>query len=308
MQADRASGLQMYSQGIVAKDKPFGTDIIEVTPIEEFSGVKGRLADASITSNTSMKDASGNSIKGNVKGGFTIKAKWLPGDTGGNRQTAPDVIEGETVDIYRFADTQDYYWKPSFREPTLRRREHVVYTYSNLPSGHAAYDLDTSYWAVVSTIKKIVALHTSSNDGEPFSYDAKFDTKSGFFIITDDIGNSIEINSKSKTITIKTSEGAVATLEKSKISLKAPDGVSIDGGSSVSNKASEISNESSSFSVDSSDTTLGSSALKINTDSMSINGKESLPNVMNLDQLYADVEENRQRIIRIEQHLGLMWP
>lgn len=304
MQADRVSGLRLYSQGIVAKDKAFGTDIIEVTPIEEFSGVKGRLADASVTSNTTMKDASGNTIKGSIKGGFTIKAKWIAGDTGGNRQTAPDVIEGETVDIYRFADTQEYYWKPSFREPALRRREHVVYTYSNLPSGHAAYDLDTSYWAVISTIKKIVSLHTSSNDGEPFSYDAKFDTKSGFFLLKDDIGNKIEVNSKSKTITIENSENSSVVLNNEKITISSPKSIGMST-EEVRINSQSISSTGGSFHIDSSATNMKSTELNITTDEMTFNGKSVKNEIYNLDSVYEKLEDHERRLRIIEVTLGL---
>lgn len=188
------SGFKFYSLGIVTVNKPRDSDFIEVDPIEEFSLDSGSLAPDSKKYNVSMPNQHGVSKGGKLSGGSVIKAKWVPFGHS-NRETPPDVVAGETVMIFSFADTQDYYWTTMMREPSLRRKEHVVYVFSNQPAPGPIYDLDTSYWLEVSTVEKRVRLHTSDNDGEACQYEIEINTKDGQFSLTDNIGNSLVLDS-----------------------------------------------------------------------------------------------------------------
>lgn len=188
------SKFKIYSIGIVAETKPEGTDLIKVVPNEVLPMLSGDIGEQETEYRTSAPNAKGVKKNNSVKGDAIIVAKWMP-DGNENQTSAPDVVKGETVKIYRFADTDEYYWTTVFREPTLRRLEHVLKSYSNLPSGQTAYDKDSSYWIEISTKQKHIHLHTSKNDGEAVAYDIRLDTRNGSFSIEDSAGNNIILDS-----------------------------------------------------------------------------------------------------------------
>ena len=119
----------------------------------------------------------------------------------------------------------------SFAEPELRRLEDVMYAYSNVKSGTNAYDKNTSYWVRYNTRDKYVHLHTAKNDGEPFIYDLKIDAAAGVVSVRDDVGNFIELNSSTNTISLKS---------LSVINLEAGKDVNIKAGSSINLSAPSI--------------------------------------------------------------------
>lgn len=199
MELSRTSGLKLYSLGIVTENKPHGTDLAKICPIEEFSLEEGEIKEDTRNLESSLPDINGIVKTAKIKGGAILEAKWIPWGNS-NRDTAPDVRKSETVLIYRFADTQDYYWDTVFREPELRRLEHVRYAFSNKPGGIDAYDSNTSYWMEYSTSEKRIKLHTSDNDGEACTYDFWFDTKAGIVRLEDGLGNFIELNSTAGTL------------------------------------------------------------------------------------------------------------
>jgi phage baseplate assembly protein gpV len=203
---DRVSGLVLYSLGIVVEDKPEGTDKIKVTPVEEISMADGLLADVKIKYDVNMPDHKGIKRQNAIEGDVSLIATWLPFGHS-NRITSPDVYRNETVMIFRMADTDQYYWTTIMREPSIRRLETVNYGFSNLydpPDGKKSFDKSTSYWLEVSTRHKYVHLHTANNDGEPFMYDLRIDTRVGTVTLTDDVGNNIILSSPDNKLTINT--------------------------------------------------------------------------------------------------------
>lgn len=194
MDTKKKSGLQLYSLGIVTEDKAEDEDMIKVSPIEEFSMEKGKLKEDDRKHKTSLPDKEGVIIQAKSEGGAVLDAKWIPYGNS-NRDTAPDVYKNETVLIFRFADTDEYYWDTVFREPSIRRLEKVKYVYSNQPAGLVPYGDDTSYWLLWDTRNKVVRLHTSDNDGEATTYDITIDTKYGELIIEDGMNNKIHLQS-----------------------------------------------------------------------------------------------------------------
>lgn len=228
------SELKIYSMGVVSEDKKTGSDLIKVAPMEKIPFFNGEISGQGEQYNVEAPDGSGVNRKSTSTSEATIVAKWVPFG-GSNRMSAPDVTAGETVVLFTFADTNDYFWTTIFREPKLRKLEKVLYAYSNTPSGQTAFDMTTSYWVEVDTIGKSVTLHTSKNDGEPFSYDIKLDTRNGNFSLKDNVGNTIGLDSKNSQITLE-------SLEKVSVSNKGGDSVSISSGK-VAIKSSSISIE-----------------------------------------------------------------
>ncbi len=206
MDIKRASDFNFYSIGVVTVDKLRNTTYIKVTPIENLSDVNGPLNNQTQTITSNSKDASNVSKQAMVKTDVTIYAKWLP-LSNSNRTTAPDVIKNETVMIYRYADSDDYYWTTMFDENNIRRLETVRYSYGNDPNPLVPYTGDTSYWLEVSTHDQIITLHTSNNNGESAKYDIIINTKKGMISIEDNLNNSYYLDSVNRKFTVNTGTG-----------------------------------------------------------------------------------------------------
>jgi hypothetical protein len=211
MLKDRESKLKLYSMGIVVADKHRGTDIIEIYPVEELPLVNGKIEDYKQDYKVSLPNAKGGNVSGNIKGGATIQAKWIPYGQN-NRVTPPDVIRNETVLIFKYADTDTYYWTTAFNEPGIRRQETVTYMYGNIPTPLIKFDKNTSYWFEVSTHDKSIKLHTSSNDGEACEYDIILDTGAGTFTLKDSLGNIVVLDSPGGNLTANINTLVTATV------------------------------------------------------------------------------------------------
>jgi len=211
---DVLSGLTLYSMGIVRVDKSRNSDYIDVIPIERLSMLDGDLngPDQSRVMKGNLPDHSGVIRTSEVTSENYLSAKWIPYG-GSNRISSPDVVKGETVLIFTYADTNDYYWTTVFREPSLRRLETVMHGYSDL-SGKGTFDKNSSYYMEVSTHDKYIHLHTSKSDGEPYEYDVVLDTENGSLTISDDINNRIVLNSELSTVDIVTNTSVNITTPK----------------------------------------------------------------------------------------------
>ena len=199
MQHKKQSGLVFYSIGIVIKTKLLTSNIIQVTPIEELHMADGPLAEQVYNYKTTLPNAQGVNITDTLKGDNIIQAEWYPnGDA--NRTTSPDVVMNESVKIYRYADTDKYYWTTMLSEPSIRRLETVRHSYGNLPDGLKAWDDSSSYWHEVSTHKQLIQLNTTRSNGEKYAYNISVNPGSGNITIKDDSGNSVIMDSSKGTI------------------------------------------------------------------------------------------------------------
>ena len=114
---ENSGGYRFYSLGIVVVDKEEGSDTITVTPIEDFSMELGELSSTDRKKESTTANSAGVKKTSNIEGGSTVEARWVP-LSNHNRDNAPDVYRSETVMLYKYADTQDYYWTTFFREPS----------------------------------------------------------------------------------------------------------------------------------------------------------------------------------------------
>ena len=210
------AGFRFYSLGIVTRDKEEGSDWIDVTPIEDFPMELGDLSESDRLRVSTMPNSSNVKKTARVQGGSVVRAKWVP-LSNPNRDNAPDVYRTETVMLYKYADTQDYYWSTVFREPRLRGRERVRISLSNKDAGGKPYDSETSYWLEVDTKYKLLQIHTSSNDGEPTSYDITLNTKEGIFSLVDELGNFIRLESVAGHLNVTTENSIEVNTKRYKI-------------------------------------------------------------------------------------------
>lgn len=220
------SKLKVFGMGIVVKDKPKFSDEVEVYIPEQMPYVSGKIADAKIEHKRTMVDSKGSEKTYEAEAVYTITASWLP-DGNDNQITAPDVYKNETVKVFRFGDSDKFFWKTSFREPKLRKQETVATMYSNQKDPKEEFDKKSSYWTQVDTRDKKWQLHTSKNDGEKCEYDAEIDTKEGLVTIKDDLGNKFNIDSGAAKITFLNSSNNSFVMEQGNTTSTTPDALSM---------------------------------------------------------------------------------
>ena len=189
------SKLRFFSMGVVAENKLLASKEIQVTPIEDTGFMDGPVTGLLSSVSAGGVDASGASYSSGVTTGAAITATWLSWSAT-NRLTAPDVRRGELVMVYQFGDQNKYWWSTVKDDNHFRRLETVIYGISATAQEDVALGKDNMYWFEWSTHKKVIHLHTSKANGEPFAYDIQLDLTNGAFTLTDDIGNTFQLGSK----------------------------------------------------------------------------------------------------------------
>lgn len=239
MSPDRESQLKLYSLGIVMENKADGSDQIKVYPVEELPFINGNISDFKDSMTSKSQNAKGVATTASATADAVLIARWFcPG--GSNRMTPPDVVKNETVQIYRYADTDEYYWTTIFREPELRRLETVCYMFGNLPDGLTAFDKSSSYWFEISTKNKNITVKTTKSNNEPYEYTINLDTQNGNLVIQDDIGNIITFDSPSATISAVNSHGASISMSGDNLDIYIPGTIKVTSGGSSTWDASDF--------------------------------------------------------------------
>ena len=225
--APQMSKLRFYSLGIIAENKKLSSKEVEVTPIEEMPMLDGELAPVATDYNAKAVDSLGSNYEATVEATTTIKAKWLALG-GGNRITAPDVRRGEMVMLYKFGDTDKYFWMTQNEDLKLRKLETVIYAFSATTNEGAEMNAETFYFIEISTHKKLITLHTSKDNGEPFSYDIQLNTAEGKLVITDDTDNFIMLDSAERRIQLKNVDGSEYDMVKTNLTVNIPEKITFN--------------------------------------------------------------------------------
>lgn len=227
-QLDDTSNYRLLSIGIVAEDKVDDSKFIEVYPIESLPFFSGELNTETAELIYSGTDDAGNDYTVKLNAGITVKAGWT-GST--NRRTSPNVRKGEQVELWTVGDTEEYFWRSMGRDDILRRREKVVWTWNASKETTAVdIEIDSSnhYSVTMDTINKVVALHTSKDNGEVASWDIELDTAEGIFTVADDAGNACQMVSLAKKITILNGDGSYLTVDRKTIRAYSDDLIQMD--------------------------------------------------------------------------------
>lgn len=234
-----AKGLHVFDVGVVAVDKEMNSHEITVIATGNNHMFNDEVSETEKESRITSKDGNGTPIPMDSKTSQTLTASWLAMGSGGNRVTPPNVRKGEAVTIWRYGDTNDYYWEKHYTELELRRLEEVLYLFGGTSAIGEKLTTDNSYWTLISTIGKLIQLHTSRSNGEPFGWDFKIDTARGVFSITDNVGITYTLDASTGTVTTD-SENAI--IENTK--------------SSTENTETKTINASSSTTIDTPETTV----------------------------------------------------
>lgn len=214
----QSSGMRLFSMGIAAENKALDSVELQCWPCELLPMLDGELAPNAQTLQSEGIDGAGNMYTSQVQSDTVVTASWLSLET--NRITPPDVRRGEQVLIWQYGDSDKYYWTSMGRDDRLRRKETLIYAYSNIPDesqDHGSLNANNSYMFELSTHNKTITFYTNKNDQEPFAYVLQLDTENGNVIVTDDVGNYIQLDSINTCIELTNKDGTSLKLDKKNI-------------------------------------------------------------------------------------------
>lgn len=239
----QSSKLTPYSHGYAVANKEPGSKFLMVLPAEHFSAIDGEVNSVVSKAETQGKDPNGKVYTTSSNPSNGISAEWLPFGT--NRLTAPDIRRKERVLLYRFADTDKYYWTELGLDDHLRKLETVIYVFNADPETSSTNEIDINkcYFLEISTRTRQVTFQTSKANGEPFRYVTQFDTASGHFGLADDAGNFIELDSKNTELRVKNRDGSYFELTKKIISAYAPDVLNLTAANTMNLKTQTLNIE-----------------------------------------------------------------
>lgn len=231
----QASCFKSVSLGIVAENKKMSdakgkiNRVVMVTPIEDLSMTNGEIRSNPEQLEASGTDVSGKAYSTSVPVDQVVEATWVPFLS--NRLTPPDVRRGERVRLWRSGDADKYYWSTMGLDDNLRKLETVIFAFSaTTDESQVDLDLNNCYYFEVSTHNKSITIQTSSSNGEPFRYTAQINAAEGAFLIEDDIGNSIELDSPENRICLENADDSKVELKGGKIAIVANEEVSLTVG------------------------------------------------------------------------------
>lgn len=186
---------------LVVKDNTAGEDVIEVWPYELLPFEDNDVSKNNVKQEQDVVDIYGAKKKVSIDRQSKLEARWYPTTDG--RQTPPNVVNGETVEIYQYGQDDEYRWVSGGRQPELRRLEHVVHAYSNLKTGRVAFDGTSSYGWTISTREKYIRFWTRMSDGEKHEYQWLIDTDKSKILLHDNVGNLFGLHSETSDVYIR---------------------------------------------------------------------------------------------------------
>lgn len=231
-EGQRVSIIHMHSVGYATINLPLGSSTLEVNPIEDTTMIEGELTDNMTEASVRARDSEGGYSDVKVASTITYTATWMP--FGSNRLTPPNIRRGEKVMIWRVGDSDKYYWSEYEYNPKLRKLETVIYLFSNTRNEDEDATPENSWFIEVSTHRKIFHLHTSKNDGEPFSFDIQIDAKEGNFLLCNDQGEQFYLESKERKWVIRNSDNSEMRLDKKDFVVDVPGNISFKAGGNLS--------------------------------------------------------------------------
>lgn len=220
-----ASILKLYSVGEAAANLLVGQTELSVWPKEKQTHADGEVTDNVTTTATSGVDGSGNNYSDNVEASVAIKAKWLSRDPW---LKFPGLVRrGEEVMIWRVGDTDQYYWELMGLSNHLRRKDIMLLAISNTRDEKTT-DLTAanSVFFELNTVDKHISLSTPNNDGEKCRYMIQLNYGDCNFSLSDDVGNSIVMDSIEQLIQARNGADTFVKLEKFVIEAEAAERIS----------------------------------------------------------------------------------
>jgi len=197
----KESEYKLYSVGIAAVDldkEDYTAKELEVFPIELMSLLEGDISGKDMKPYTIQvtdeEDIPETAIT--IKKKMTFKATWLPGNSS-NRITAPNIKKGETVMLYKYADTDKYYWTTFDYERDIRGKERVTTLYGN--TDKEVLTMTNSHYVTIDAFKNFMELYFNGGESNGVEYRARIDGTKNIASFKDSKGNYISLESNADT-------------------------------------------------------------------------------------------------------------
>ena len=227
------SQLVPFAIGTAAENKKLRSHELIVLPQEVLPFVDGELKENPTPLEFSGTDSKGQAYQGKITTDNVIRALWLPESS--NRVTSPDVRRGERIVLYRFGDSDQYYWRPMGLDDHLRKLETIIFAISaTKDESKKTLDIESCYFVEMSSHTKQITVHTSKANGEAFAYDFQIDADLSKVLLTDDGGNYFLLDSANTHIRMENADGTYYELDKQKIKGYAPQTIDFIAGQRMS--------------------------------------------------------------------------
>lgn len=202
--------------GQVTENKVPESRIIKVEPREIFPYIQADLA----TMENKVQ------IEGNFNGQLEYsetattqnytEAEYF--DLTTNRAYPPDVVKGEQVILFKYSDSEKYYWFSAGRDDKHRHTERIRFQVADEKKTVKELTDDNTYYFEMDTLhNKHIAIRTSKTDEEKFRYLFKFDAKEDTIHMCDDDNNELLLESKVPRWLIKNKNGSFTDINKNNI-------------------------------------------------------------------------------------------
>lgn len=260
--------------GFVSENSVLGKeDVILVVPIEQLPNASGKLEVNPETFTVKGVDASGKHYEMKIDTNSSIKATYRSRDP--NRITPPQVMKGERVELYRYANDQTYYWESLNMDLNKRVQEIVVNTYAAKPKDAVNKDTpstpENSYSTVIDTVNGLMEFRTSMANGEKSAWTVQINGKDGVAIIKDEKGNIVQIDSVNGVIDMRNSYASHLQLDKNNINVHCNEHFKMTAGESVTIQTKRYTVECENYQHSAKTTNWDMSNITMNAELMEVN-------------------------------------
>lgn len=223
----KTSTLVPYCYGIAAENLALDSKLLEVYPEELIPMVSGDIVPEVFTLESNGILPDGKEYTASVNEAITIKCTWLPT---GRVITPENVRRGERILIYRWGNSDKYFWRSAGLDQDLRRLETIVMVVSGNPDNadQTGFDLSNCYFLEISTHKKLITFINSVANGERAEFTFQLDTGEGTFLIEDEKGNSFFFDSVNTLYRILNADNTRIEMSKKLIEIFAEDSISME--------------------------------------------------------------------------------
>lgn len=216
------SKYRLIGLGTAAEHKVDGRDwMLEVNNLELNNLADGAQTDTGFAFETTGTDHSGVAYSDKVLSSGTVPARWK-GTGESNRRTCPNVVEGEELLLWTFADTNEIFWEPRNTNSQKRRLEEVAYAWAGDPAGAEELNDENSYVLNVSTQRGLILLSTSQKNSEASRFFIEINGMTGIMTAKDNFDNEINMSSLENRISMMTGEDLEVHLNGSDLQVKVP--------------------------------------------------------------------------------------
>ena len=219
-----ASVVIPYARGIASRNIRPNENSLDVILDEPFATLNGELTTDKGTLDTGGFDVNEEEYSASIKVGYTVPCNWLKE---GNRVSRPDIRRGERVIIYRYHDSDKYFWRELGMDQNLRRLETITFLVSANPSNDDQDEPspENSYMFEISTHTGKMSYSTTMLNGELAAFFGEINPMKGTIKHHDEKSNSFFFDSVNTFLELLNADKTRITVDKKLIDVFAEDSI-----------------------------------------------------------------------------------